>query len=145
MVCDSLQEPPYFISDYDWLGRVTASASFATEPTWSAAVTNANYAANTTTSRKTLSKNLFDSQGRMYRQEVYQITSSGTAGTAMTVNHYYDPLGRQVASQQTGGLGTATTYDALGRGGTTYPLKPITVPAPQHGLTPLCRHDRRAH
>jgi len=118
---------PYLVNDYDWSGRVIASASFENVPTWSTVVANVDYAANTTTSRKTLTKNLYDTRGNMYREEVYQITSTGTMGTAMTVNHYYDKLGRRVASQQTAGLGTETAYDALGRAYQTRSVKALAA------------------
>jgi len=63
----------------------------------------------------------------VYREEDYQITATGTTGTAMTVNHYYDQLGRPVALQQTAGLGTETAYDALGRTYQTRSVKALAA------------------
>ena len=112
---DSTETPygPYTVQDYDWRGNVTSSAAFETEPTWDGL--SETYAATTTASRRSLSKNYYNAHGNSYRTEEYQVSSDGSAGNCLRTNTYYDAMDRSVGTETVGGISTEMAYDALGR------------------------------
>jgi hypothetical protein len=68
------------------------------------------------------SESFYDKLGRVYRSKTYAVSpSTGTVGSALVSDSWYDALGRAI-KQQSGGsqMFRKTTYDALGRATAQY-------------------------
>jgi len=58
----------------------------------------------------------YDDEGRVYREQVYSIDqSSGTVGSDLTTDTFYDHRGNVIATFAAGGLVTKYAYDGAGR------------------------------
>jgi hypothetical protein len=110
---------PYSVTDVNWSGQTTAAAQFNSNPTWATVLTGDGYtayASSTATNRGTLSETQYDDLGRAYRTNTFAIdTSTGTKGSSLQSDTYYDRLGRVVASQPAYQAGSETAYDGAGR------------------------------
>ena len=109
---------PYTVRDVDWNGRTTTTAQYSADPTWSSVLTGdgyASYASSTSTNRLTNVATLYDTLGRVYQVQDYDISpSTGSGSKYVPVNSYYDRNGRQVASCPAYAAGTETAYDGAG-------------------------------
>ena len=112
---------PWQVSDFDWLGRTVASATYDVQPTWATVLGNDNYAATIGTNRHNLSKSFYDDLGRVYKTHRYP--GSQTNGH-FAFRTYRDAAGRTVATLQTNGMASEMAYDALGR---NYQTRSVTV------------------
>jgi len=110
---------PYQVSDIDWSGRVTATASYTAAPSWSTVLTGdgyATYAVGTATNRRTLSRTYYDDLGRVYESRNYNVDqSTGAATKYVSSSNYYDRDSRRVASISGALAGSETAYDGVGR------------------------------
>ena len=113
---------PNQVMDLDWLGRTTASASFVGgSVSWSDVISGGTgtYAAGTSTSRRSLSKTIYDPLGRVYETQQYWVdpASGGTSTTTgyLKTDNYYDRNDRLVARASPGRGATEMAYDAAGR------------------------------
>jgi RHS repeat-associated protein len=67
------------------------------------------------------STNSFDDQGRVYESKVYSVDqSSGSVGSALTTDMFYDHRGDEIAVYGPGGLATKDVFDGAGRVSTQY-------------------------
>jgi RHS repeat-associated protein len=110
---------PYQVSDIDWSGKTTASASYITAPTWTSVLTGdgyTDYASSTATNRRTLTKTLYDDLGRSYELRNYKVDqSTGAATNYLSTSSYFDRDGRTVAESNGSLSASETAYDGVGR------------------------------
>jgi RHS repeat-associated protein len=110
---------PYQVSDIDWNGRPTATASYIAAPSWSSVLTGDGYAAyavGTATNRRALNRTYYDDLGRVYESRNYNVDqSTGAATKYVNSSHYYDRENRRVASISGALAGSETAYDGVGR------------------------------
>ena len=115
---------PIVVTDYDNMGRTTATAQYIDEPDWETVLGDYDYAetVNNNTYRRLLSTTKYDERGRVYETTAHEINQGPTDAGATTTNsmiteYWYDASGRQ-AKVQPPGTGVAFTkyfYDGLGR------------------------------
>jgi len=110
---------PFTVMDVDWMGRTKATALYDAAPTWATVLTGdgyTDYASGTTTDRRSLSKTLYDDQGRVYQTEQYEVAeSNGAAGNKFVSDNFYDREWRLVGTRQQNGAGREMAYDGAGR------------------------------
>ncbi|MEM8672095.1 MAG: hypothetical protein AAGG48_31555, partial [Planctomycetota bacterium] len=111
---------PYRAQDIDWLGRTTASASYASEPsTWpddysDYVIHSSGGSADqpNTSGHYNVSVRKYDDLGRVYQTLSYP----GTEATKhFKSNSYFDRRGNLVASERENGMGSESAYDGAGR------------------------------
>jgi hypothetical protein len=78
-------------------------------------VSNPNFASNTTSSRRTLTKGFYDTRDKLFRKETGNIASNGTVNSVFSIDYYYNLLGQSVATQQVNGAAVEVAYNALGQ------------------------------
>jgi RHS repeat-associated protein len=110
---------PYVVNDVDWKGRVTTTAKYSADPTWSSVLTGdgySAYASSTSTNRLTQDGTLYDDLGRIYQTQLYDISpSTGSGSNYLAKNSFFDRNDRVVASAPAYAAGTETAYDGAGR------------------------------
>src|SRR3984885_6056897 len=110
---------PYAVNDVDWKGRITTSAQYSADPTWSSVLSSDGYpayASTTSTNRLTETSMLYDNVNRIYQAQQYDIApSSGTGTNYLAYNMFYDRNNRLVASAPAYAAGTEAAYDGAGR------------------------------
>jgi RHS repeat-associated protein len=110
---------PFTVMDLDAKGRITTTATYDTDPTWSTVLTGDGYtayASTTSTHRRTQQDTLYDDLGRVYQTKQYEISaSSGTGSNYLSTHIYYDRQGRAVARGPDYGPATEIAYDGAGR------------------------------
>ncbi len=106
---------PFSVQDYDWRGYTVATATFLAEPNWAQVIENAEFAANTSQGRKSLSKTYVNSRGNIYKTETFEMAADGKAGKSATNNSFFDVKGRTVATENVNGLRNENEFDTLGR------------------------------
>ncbi|MEM8667442.1 MAG: RHS repeat-associated core domain-containing protein [Planctomycetota bacterium] len=111
---------PYSVQDIDWMGRTTASASYASEPsTWpddysDYVIHSSGGSADqpNTSGHYNVSVRKYDDLGRVYQTLSYP----GTEATKhFKSNAYFDRRGNLVASEEENGMASESAYDGAGR------------------------------
>jgi hypothetical protein len=111
----------YSVQDYDWRENVIDVAQFETEPNWSSVVTTPNFAANTT-GKFSHTRNLYDIQGQLWKNEVYNNVSNNFDETT----YQYDLAGQRISTTDDNTT-VETVYDTLGRNYETRTLSGTVV------------------
>jgi RHS repeat-associated protein len=110
---------PYTVNDVDWKGRVTTSAQYGADPTWSSVLSADGYpayASSTSTNRLTEASTLYDNLNRVCQTQQYDIApSTGTGTNYLALTSFYDRNSRVVASSPAYAAGSETAYDGAGR------------------------------
>jgi RHS repeat-associated protein len=106
--------PPYSVTNYDDLGRVTASATYSSSANLNAEPTSTHPATNVVTqtaNRLTLNQSFYDTRSRLWKQET--TVTSGSGNQTMATLRWFDPRGRVI--KEAGSSVSKTRYDRLGR------------------------------
>ncbi|HEV8072384.1 MAG TPA: RHS repeat-associated core domain-containing protein [Planctomycetaceae bacterium] len=110
---------PFTVNDVDWKGRITTTAQYSADPTWTSVLTGDGYpayASSTSTNRLTQTSKLYDNLNRVYQTQQYDIAPSSGIGTNyLAQNMYRDRNNRLVASSPAYAAGSETAYDGAGR------------------------------
>ncbi len=99
--------PPYSVTNYDDLGRVTASATYSS----SSGLNDGTNATTVTANRLTLVQSFYDTRSQLWKQE-RTVTNGGSSETLATLR-WFDPRGRVI--KESGAAISKTRYDRLGR------------------------------
>ncbi len=106
---------PYVMRDVSWMGRVTASAVYETEPTWQTNYDDVVENLNAVSGRRSLATFERDERGRIFRTRAYVVGSSGGAGNYSESLRYYNRNDFLVASESTNGAAAEVAYDGARR------------------------------
>jgi RHS repeat-associated protein len=135
---------PYQVYDVDWLGRTTATAMYATEPSppsdYTQYVHNANPSSPspTTSGHYELQVSYYDVLGRVFRTERYPGTV--TAGRIQK-NNYYDRRDLLVCTGDQHGAHMEYVYDGAGRQFEERTIKDVQATKYNSGAFNYCEPD----
>lgn len=102
-------------NSYDNLGQVTASRTYAGDGV--SLYDFANWTTSTDSSDlRAYSTQSYDDRGRVYLAKTYSVDpTSGTVGSSLSTNYYYDHRSDLIATFAPGGIVTKSTFDGAGR------------------------------
>jgi YD repeat-containing protein len=120
---DSTTHRPITYLTYDNLGEVTEMDLYDGDGVslsgWSFTSGVPNAPSSSLLRAKSTSS--FDDQGRVYESKIYSVDqSTGTVGSALTTDNFFDHRGDKIAVYAPGGLATKDVYDGAGRVSTQY-------------------------
>ena len=108
---------PYTVSDVDWMGRTTATATYTSAPTWPTDYAKYVHDGDPTapdplaSGYVDLTASYYDDLDRIFRTEHYP----GTSSNRLQSNNYYDRNGRLVCTGDKYSAHTEYAYDGAGR------------------------------
>ncbi len=109
-------QSPHVLSNYDNLGRVTASATYSSTASITVGTTDPKGSAtNDKANRLGLNETFYDERGQVWKTVRHSITlATGVDADSVTSQNWYDPEGRAIKRRAESGL-SKTRYDRLGR------------------------------